>query len=62
MQTYTLNEFNKIITSKNIKFFPKNIKNSIIREIADCVTRQSGSVGMEYICFGIFDKFSRNFL
>ncbi len=53
MQTNTLNEFNKIITSKNIKFFPKNIKNSIIREIADCVVTLGGSVGMEYPCFGI---------
>ncbi len=53
MQTNTLNEFNKIITAKNIKFFPKNIKNSIIREIADCVVTLGGSVGMEYPCFGI---------
>lgn len=53
MQTNTLNEFNKIITSKNIKFFPKNIKNSVIREVADCVITLSGSVGMEYPCFGI---------
>ena len=53
MQTNTLNEFNKIITAKNVKFFPKNVKNSIIREIADCVVTLGGSVGMEYPCFGI---------
>jgi len=53
MHTNTLIEFNKIVTARNIKFFPKKINSSIIRNVAQCVITLGGSVGMEYPCFGI---------
>ena len=55
IKTTTKIEFDKIISSnkKNIKFFPKNFSDSIIKEVADCVVSLAGTCGIEYTCFGI---------
>lgn len=53
MTTNTYKEFKKIIHKDNIKFFPKSMGNSIIKEVADCVITLGGTVGMEYPCYGI---------
>ena len=55
LTTNTKLEFDKIIgpNKKNIKFFPKNINNIVIKNVADCVITLGGTVGMEYPCFGI---------
>ncbi len=55
IKTTTKIEFDKIIGSnkKNIKFFPKNFSDSIIKEVADCVVSLAGTCGIEYTCFGI---------
>tara|TARA_B100001964_G_C14233920_1_gene601460 strand:- start:1507 stop:2061 length:555 start_codon:yes stop_codon:yes gene_type:complete len=52
--TSTFKEFNKIIGNQsNIKFFPKDFNTSILKEITRCVLTATGSVGLEYPCFGI---------
>ncbi len=55
MNTNTKIEFEDLIdrNKKNIKFFPDNFDQSIIRDVASCVITQGGSSGMEYPCFGI---------
>jgi len=50
----TFKEFQKIIGShKNIKFFPKEFKTNILKDITSCLFTSQGSAGLEYPCFGI---------
>lgn len=52
--TTTFDEFQKIIgNNKNIKFFPKEFKTNLLREVTHCLFTSQGSAGLEYPCFGI---------
>jgi len=53
-KTTSAKEFDKIIgLQKNIKFFPENYNALLIKDMANCALTSSGSVGVEYPCFGI---------
>jgi len=54
INTNTFKEFQNIIGEQdNIRFFPKEINTSLIKDIADCLLTSQGSAGLEYPCFGI---------